>query len=228
MRPIPRMPSRLSVRDENLTDSGERRRSARDGRPYQGRPHHHAAGRSLGGRGPLGWRVRHCFPQCTRPIHSARAPEPPPDALPCKGRTSAVRRRSAARGGPSPEEPPLAASLPARLSGAGQNTPPAPAARHLAGRTPLGPFVPARRGITPGSAPTGRDCLAARDDDESPPRPGLRPEHRERSRAPPTQATLPHNGLAARAAAGASFRSGADMSAPAGRSPDRQASALPR
>jgi hypothetical protein len=110
--------------------------------------------------------MRHCFPQCTRPIHSARTPEPQPDAFSRVRRTSSVRRQSAARSSPSPEEPPLAASLPARLFGAVSREGTLRRS-HVSwwGKEPLSPFVPADclavdRDITP-NPQTGRDCLAA-------------------------------------------------------------------
>jgi len=56
----------------------------------------------------------HWFRQCTRPIHSARAPQPSPDVRPCRKRTKSIRRQSAATGSSSPELPPVTASLPTK------------------------------------------------------------------------------------------------------------------
>ena len=62
----------------------------------------------------------HCFPQCIRPIHSAHKKEPQPYTPPDARRNSGVRRQSAARGSRSSEQPPLAASLPAKDKGSVQ------------------------------------------------------------------------------------------------------------
>ena len=64
----------------------------------------------------------HCFPQCTRPIHSAHQKEPRPNTRAARRRTSSVRRQFAARRSCSPEQPPLAASLPAKDVGAQSRT----------------------------------------------------------------------------------------------------------
>lgn len=64
--------------------------------------------------GTLRMSCMHCFPQCIRPIHSAHKKEPQPNIPPAAVRNSGVRRQSAARGSRSSEQPPLAASLPAK------------------------------------------------------------------------------------------------------------------
>ena len=68
----------------------------------------------LGARALYSPACLHWFRQCTRPIHSARAPQPSPDARPCRKRTKSIRRQSAATGSSSPELPPVAASLPTK------------------------------------------------------------------------------------------------------------------
>ena len=80
----------------------------------------------------------------------------------------------------------------------------AQATRLLLGMTPLSPFVPARRVITPGMVADGSrlPCRArATALVLQHPGPDLRPEHRRRFRTGPTQATLPHYGVSQRLAA---------------------------
>ena len=60
------------------------------------------------------WRCMHWFRQCTATIHSACVLKPQPNTRDVVRRKSSVRRQSAAKGGYSSEQPPLAASLPAK------------------------------------------------------------------------------------------------------------------
>jgi hypothetical protein len=148
----------------------------------------------------------HCFPQCIRPIHSAHQKEPRPNTRAARRRTSSVRRQFAARRSCSPEQPPLAASLPAKEAGVLVG---APTMRFLTGSSvaqrPQSPSALSfllSRVITP--AQTGRDCLAAYDVSQTHCERRIRAFARNTARLPPssTQATLPHYGVSRHIALG--------------------------
>lgn len=124
----------------------------------------------------------HCFPQCIHPIHSAHQKEPRPNTRDARRRTSSVRRQFAARRSCSPEQPPLAASLPAKEVSAQSRTDhafPDGVFGRKATSKPLSPFVPAQPGHHSGADGSRLPCRVRRLANAlRTPYPGLRPKHR--------------------------------------------------